>query len=90
MSAFTQSRATGHPIADLSRRLSERLRQRRDRRALRRITDLDDHLLRDIGVTRAEVELALSAPLTLDAGTELRRLANERRRVEMSRLAARR
>jgi uncharacterized protein YjiS (DUF1127 family) len=32
------------------------------RRELRRLTDLDDHMLADIGLTRSKLHAALSAP----------------------------
>ena len=54
------------------------------RRKLQRLQDLDDHILDDIGVTRAEVEFATRLPFTHDAATELRRLSNERRRTNAS------
>ena len=50
------------------------------RRKFKRLRDLDVHILDDIGVTRAEVEIATRLPFTHDAATELRRLSLERRR----------
>ena len=50
------------------------------RRRLHRLRDLDDHILEDIGVTRAEVEIATRLPFTHNAARELRRLAEDRRR----------
>lgn len=49
------------------------------RRSFKRLLDLDDHMLRDIGVTRHEVEHAAGLPLSRDAGSELQRLALSRR-----------
>ena len=54
------------------------------RRKFQRLRDLDDHILDDIGVTRAEVEIATRLPFTHDAAAELRRLSNERRRTNAS------
>lgn len=51
----------------------------RIRRRFNRLLDLDDRLLDDIGVTRAEVEYASRLPLGVNAAMELRRLANGRR-----------
>ena len=73
----------GHPLHQLSASLAERVRQYRRRRGFKRLLDLDDHMLRDIGVTRAEVELATGLPLATDAGRELRRMSLERRRRHM-------
>lgn len=74
---------TGHPIHVLSERLFDRLRQIRRRRGFTRLLDLDDHMLKDIGVTRGEVEIAIRLPLSVDAATELRRMSLERRRGRM-------
>jgi uncharacterized protein YjiS (DUF1127 family) len=52
----------------------------RRRRRFNNLLDLDDRLLDDIGVTRAEVEMTSQLPLSQNAATELRRLSLERRR----------
>lgn len=57
------------------------------RRKFKRLQDLDDHILDDIGVTRAEVEIATRLPFTHDAATELRRMSLDRRRREKQRLS---
>jgi uncharacterized protein YjiS (DUF1127 family) len=36
------------------------------RRTLRKLKDLDDHLLYDIGLTRDEIDRALKLPLSID------------------------
>jgi uncharacterized protein YjiS (DUF1127 family) len=41
------------------------------RRAVARLEDLDEHLLADIGVTRAEVLWAKNLPLTVNAALAL-------------------
>lgn len=74
---------TGHPIHTLTGQLIERLGQIRRRRQFHRLHDLDDHMLKDIGVTRGEVEIAGRMPLSVDAATELRRMSIERRRRHM-------
>ncbi|MEM1430755.1 MAG: DUF1127 domain-containing protein [Pseudomonadota bacterium] len=51
------------------------------RRAMKRLLDLDDHMLDDIGVTREEVETAAAMPLSVNAAVELHRTALERRRA---------
>ncbi len=73
----------GHPIQDLSNRLIDRIRQNRRRRGFKRLLDLDDHMLKDIGVTRGEVDIAVRLPKSVDAATELRRMSLERRRMHM-------
>ena len=51
----------------------------RRRRRFKRLQDLDDHMLDDIGVTRDEVEIASRLPLGFDAFAEARRMTRERR-----------
>lgn len=52
-----------------------RAQQRRDRAAFRNLLSKDDAILRDIGVTRADVEHAAGLPLSQNAAQELRRIA---------------
>lgn len=73
----------GHPIHALSNSLLARLRQLGRRRKMKRLLDLDAHMLKDIGVTHAEVEIAVNMPLSVDAATELRRMSLERKRLHM-------
>ena len=73
----------GHPVADLANNLTGRIRAIRRRRGLKRLLDLDDRMLDDIGVTRGEVQIASNLPLSLDAERELRRMSLERRRRKM-------
>lgn len=73
----------GHPIHDLSNRLIDRIRQRRRRRRMTRLLDLDDQMLDDIGVSRGDLEVALRLPLSVDVATELRRMSLERRKRHM-------
>lgn len=49
------------------------------RRRLRRVDDLDDHILSDIGVTRDELRAALKLPLSVDPIWELNSQARRRR-----------
>lgn len=79
----TRAATSGHPLFDLADRLSERLRQATRRKGLKRLLDLDDHMLEDIGVLRHEVEHAVGLPLSINAATELRRISLERRRRRM-------
>jgi uncharacterized protein YjiS (DUF1127 family) len=41
------------------------------RRAVARLEDLDDHILRDIGVTRAEIRWARGLPLSANSALAL-------------------
>ena len=84
MTDFTSNTAiTGHPIHALADRLLDRVRQRRRRRGFKRLLDLDDQMLDDLGVLRHEVVEASHLPLSVDAATELRRVSLERRRKLM-------
>ncbi len=71
---------TNDHIGTLGAKLIERVREIRNRRKLKRLLDLDDHMLKDVGVTRGEIEVATNLPLSTDAATELRRMSLERRR----------
>lgn len=51
----------------------------RHRRAVKEVWRLDDHMLRDIGLTRGDVASALATPYGRDPSTRLRILAVERR-----------
>ena len=48
------------------------------RRTLRKLRELDDYLLRDIGLTRDEVSAALRLPLSIDPVAELDRRTRAR------------
>ena len=50
------------------------------RRRVAQLKNFDDHLLRDIGVTREEIEWAAHLPLTLNAALALEERAFRRRR----------
>lgn len=79
MSDFTHDNSAygshRHPIADLADKLTDRIRSRRERRELLALQDLDDHLLKDVGLTRNDVERTLNLPRSIDASTELHRIA---------------
>ena len=51
------------------------LRSWRDRRTVETLTDFDDHMLADIGLTRADVDRALDLPFADNVSMELQRLA---------------
>jgi uncharacterized protein YjiS (DUF1127 family) len=51
----------------------------RKRRQLHQLAQLDDHLLSDIGLVRADVAAALAQPLDVDPVWELERLGRARR-----------
>ena len=51
------------------------LKEFNDRRQLRALLNKDDRLLRDIGVTREDVAIALNKPFRIPAREEARRLS---------------
>lgn len=66
-------------IAFVTRWLKDLARARRHRREARLLAGLDRRMLADIGITRADVSDAFSAPLWADPTALLRERAIERR-----------
>jgi uncharacterized protein YjiS (DUF1127 family) len=58
-------------IRVLLRSAVHRIAEWNNRRALRRVLDLNAHLLRDIGLTHGDIEAATRQRLSADAGTKL-------------------
>jgi uncharacterized protein YjiS (DUF1127 family) len=56
-----------------------------NRRAVKNLLDWDDHALRDIGLTRADVRLALGLRFTEDPSARLSNWVSERRAARLSR-----
>ena len=77
---MTQTTRLAHPIADLARRLDIRRGHARHRRAMRHVASLDDHLLRDIGLTRSQATRAARLPLSADVAADLQTRAFRRHR----------
>ena len=67
--------SVGNPLERLSRALDARRTEIAKRRAMESLLDLDDHRLDDLGITRADIRSAATTPLSVDASTELHRLA---------------
>ena len=82
MTDTTLARGAGNPIFALARNLAARRRNGTRRRTVRRLLDLDDAILHDIGVTRAEANRAAGLPLSVDPLAELYRTAHLRRSRE--------
>ncbi|MEM1300377.1 MAG: DUF1127 domain-containing protein [Pseudomonadota bacterium] len=55
--------------------VKEQIREQKERAQLRELLDKDDRLLRDAGLTRADIESALNKPLGLSARKEAYRLS---------------
>lgn len=78
MREYTLSQAlnqdAAHAFSGFRRVASNWLKRRR----LRRIEDMDDHLLSDIGINRDDLRSALHLPLTVDPIWELHRQSRRR------------
>ena len=77
------ARHHGHPLAQLADALATRIAARKERKSLRKLLDLDAHMLRDIGLTESDVAETLNQPLSIDAATELHRISLTNRRLGM-------
>jgi len=75
--ALNRAVAMGEAGTPILKRL---FRNWRARRNIVRLETLDDHLLYDLGVTRAEVEWAAGLPLTVNAALALEERAFRRRK----------
>lgn len=66
-------------VAAVAMGVNARWRAFYGRRTARQLLELDDYMLRDIGITRGDVHAALSSPTPTDPTVRLRILAVERR-----------
>jgi len=80
MREYTLTQAMGqdaaHAFAGARRVLANWFRRRR----LRRVDDLDDHILQDIGISRDDLRAALRLPLSVDPVWEVQRQSRARGR----------
>jgi uncharacterized protein YjiS (DUF1127 family) len=67
------------PVIGFFKKLS---RNWRARKRVASLAQFDDHLLRDIGITRSEIEWAAGLPLTVNAALALEERSFRRRRGE--------
>jgi uncharacterized protein YjiS (DUF1127 family) len=79
MTDTTHTRGAGNPLFALARSLSDLRRNAVHRRTVKRLLDLDDRILHDIGVTRDEARHAARQPLSVDPLIELHRSTLARR-----------
>jgi uncharacterized protein YjiS (DUF1127 family) len=85
MTDTTHPRGAGNPLFALARSLADRRRNALHRKTVRRLLDLDDRILHDIGVTRDEARHAARQPLSVDPLLELHRSTLARRNRERMR-----
>jgi uncharacterized protein YjiS (DUF1127 family) len=77
---LTRAIAAGEsPVTGFFKNLA---RNWRARSRVARLAEFDDHMLRDIGVTRGEIEWAAGLPLSVNAAAALEEHAFRRRRQE--------
>jgi uncharacterized protein YjiS (DUF1127 family) len=81
MRDYVLNQAEGQFYGSLFGNLRRYIHNWTQRRMLKNIEDLDDHLLQDIGLTRDTVESVLDLPLVYDPVTELHRRLNARHRL---------
>ena len=74
-------------LIETGKRLARELRERRE---MRELLEKDDRILRDIGLTRVDVEAALSKPVGIDARREAVRLSRIAFYLDGERLGTRR
>ena len=60
--------------------ISRIVRNWKSRRAVSKLYQFDDYMLRDIGVTRADLQWAAGLPLTMNAALALEERSTHRRR----------
>jgi uncharacterized protein YjiS (DUF1127 family) len=51
------------------------IRSWRNRRSVAQLSEFDDHMLADLGLTRGDVSAALSQPFSQDPSAELKRIS---------------
>jgi len=66
-------------LNDVHKFYNRRREQKISRDALAQLNELDDCLLRDIGISKADVQWANQLPLSVNAAFELRKIADQRR-----------
>jgi uncharacterized protein YjiS (DUF1127 family) len=74
--------AMGRAVRALMKNVAQRVK---NRRAVNQLLDWDDHALKDIGLTRADVRLSLALPLSEDPSSRLCDWAHERRAARLMR-----
>jgi uncharacterized protein YjiS (DUF1127 family) len=72
----------GRAVRALTKNVAQRLK---NRRAVNQLLDWDDHALKDIGLTHADVRLSLALPLKEDPSSRLCDWAHERRASRLMR-----
>lgn len=80
MRDYALSRAAAAEATGSASILGDLIRNWRARRAVARLDRLDDHMLRDIGVTREDLNWAAGLPLTVNAALALEERGRRRRR----------
>ena len=69
LQGFAASLST--PVSSIVDAIRTRRQRKLDRAAVQHMLGLEDYMLRDIGLTRADIEWANRLPLSVNAATEL-------------------
>lgn len=72
----------GNPLFELSVSVRQVMEERRNRKSLKRLLALEDYALDDMNIARVDLDWVLSMPLSVNAGAELSRLSEERRKKQ--------
>jgi uncharacterized protein YjiS (DUF1127 family) len=80
MRDYVLSRAHGAEATGSGSMFGQLIRNWQARRAVARMDRLDDHMLRDIGITREDLRWAAGLPLTVNAALAMDERARQRRR----------
>ena len=70
-----------YPVRALARAIAATWTVMKNRRRLRALGDLDDYLLADIGLTRADLRDAYAAPLLVDPSLRLAAVVDKQHRT---------
>ena len=79
------STASAGTLPAVLRTIGTAFRLWKERRHLRKLTELDDHLLADIGVRRDDVAWALNLPFSHEPFTELQRRVRDNKQRDWRR-----
>ena len=81
--AINHARGASVETTGIAAAIARVVRNWKARRAVTRLQDFDDYMLRDIGVTRLDVRWAADLPLTINAAMALEERSHRRRHGQL-------